>query len=80
MKCSILCSIIQRWKKPISTYQMDTYENCWNSLFTINRLFHEIVLFVGEKLGYKYNMPEYEKVNDYLMKVRNNRFPETGIS
>lgn len=63
------------WKKLLSTYQMNTYENCWNSLFTITGLFHETALFVGEKLGYKYNIPEYEKVNDYLMRVRNNRFP-----
>lgn len=47
------------WKKLLSTYQMDTYEHMWESLFQCHQLFREVSKQVGEYFHYPY--PEYDR-------------------
>jgi aminoglycoside 6-adenylyltransferase len=42
------------WNRLMTTYRMDTYENCWNSLFTCLDLFREVSKEVAVKLCFEY--------------------------
>jgi aminoglycoside 6-adenylyltransferase len=59
------------WKRLLSTYQMDTYEHVWQSLFQCLQIFREVSGYVSEYFSYTY--PEYDKnvtqyVNDMYSK------------
>lgn len=52
------------WKRLLSTYRLDSYDNVWKSLFTCQELFREVSKEVAESLGFVY--PDYEeKVTKY---------------
>jgi aminoglycoside 6-adenylyltransferase len=51
-----------------STYDNGTYKACWDSLFTLRRLFRDASRFVADKLGFEY--PSYgSSVSAYIDKL-----------
>ncbi|MEB9894081.1 aminoglycoside 6-adenylyltransferase [Bacillus cereus] len=46
------------------------YENIWESLFVMCKLFEDIAVQVADDFGYKYPADESEKVTAYLRHVR----------
>lgn len=52
------------WKKLMSTYKMETYEDVWKALFACFKLFIEVSQVVATMLGFTY--PKYEEdIIDY---------------
>lgn len=62
----------EEWSRLIPSYRTDSYESCWEALFSVTALFRETASFVAQKLDYAYNKKEYDRVNMYLKEVRNN--------
>ena len=59
-------TVPSEWEQLLSTYDISTYEKCWNALFTTTRLFRETAIWVAGRLNYKYPDTEYKKVEEYL--------------
>lgn len=56
------------WKRLMSTYKLDTYENAWESLFTCLDIFRETSKIISQKLNYDY--PDYdENITKYIYKL-----------
>lgn len=57
------------WKLLLSTYTLDTYGNCWFSLFRQIDLFRKTAKWVSENLGYNYDEKMDKNVSEYLRKI-----------
>jgi aminoglycoside 6-adenylyltransferase len=58
------------WNTLLSTYNMGSYQEIWEALYTSFELFRETSHFVAEALNYHY--PDYdEKVSIYIDDIRN---------
>ena len=56
------------WKRLLSTYRLDSYENVWKALFTCQELFREASKEVAASLGFVY--PDYdEKITSYIKAI-----------
>jgi aminoglycoside 6-adenylyltransferase len=57
------------WDTLLTTYNMGSYEQMWEALYTSFELFRETAHFVSETFNYNY--PDYdEKVSGYIEKIR----------
>ncbi len=53
----------------LSTYNMGSYQEMWEALYTSFELFREVSHFIAETFGYRY--PHYdENVSPYINKIR----------
>lgn len=53
------------WNRIMATYNMESYDNLWETLFLLHELFREVSLEVAEKLGFDY--PDYdENITKYI--------------
>ncbi|WP_185151010.1 aminoglycoside 6-adenylyltransferase, partial [Peribacillus simplex] len=44
------------WNELMDTYPGGTYDEVWDALFAAGALFRKTALYVGEQLGYTYDM------------------------
>ena len=61
------------WKRLLSTYQMDSYENAWEALFLCHQLFREVSNEVAEKLHY-----DYRKYDENITKYTRGMYEKYG--
>jgi len=57
------------WQELLKTYKNSNYDDCWQSLFTMTKLFRNVSIYVSEKLGYTYPEDDDLRVTQYLEKV-----------
>jgi len=57
------------WKQLLNTYPTGDYQEAWGALFTMIKLFDQVGLEVGNKLGFPYPLEEANKVKEYLRHV-----------
>ena len=60
----------EEWSELMSTYKCSNNEECWQSLFTIIKLFRSAAQFVAKELGYEYNKDDDDNVSKYLIHVQ----------
>ncbi len=60
----------EEWKQYLSTYSVAETEACWEAVGRMCGLFEKTALYVGEKLGYAYNMEEGKNCQSFLEHVR----------
>ncbi|PYI50568.1 aminoglycoside 6-adenylyltransferase [Paenibacillus flagellatus] len=58
------------WRKLLSTYRNETYEDVWNAMFTAIELFRATAREVAERMGFDYPEEDDRRVSAYLMRVR----------
>ncbi len=59
----------ERWKRLMSTYQMDSYPHMWESLEQCMALFRDVSAQVAHRLGYPY--PPYDAaISPYVMRQK----------
>jgi len=58
------------WNELMSTYPGGTYEEVWDALFAMGRLFRETALEVAEQLGFEYDSGQDQRVTGFLQHVR----------
>lgn len=59
------------WQELLKTYKNSNYDDCWESLFTMFKLFGIVSSYIAEKFGYVYLKEEEQKVLGYLEYVYN---------
>ena len=57
------------WEQLLNTYPAVVYQEVWGALFTMTKLFDQVGLEVGNKLGFPYPLEEANKVKEYLRHV-----------
>lgn len=60
----------EEWQTYLKTYCAGAVEDYWNAVMIMCDLFQETAGFVGEKLGYTYNMEEGQNSRAFLEHVR----------
>lgn len=60
----------EEWKQYLSTYSAAETEACWEAVGRMCSLFEKTALYVGERLGYAYNMEEGKNCQSFLEHVR----------
>lgn len=60
----------EEWKTYLSTYAAGTVEECWSAVFRMCDLFETVAVYVGEKLGYCYNVEEAKGGRRFLEYVK----------
>ncbi|MGG3284266.1 aminoglycoside 6-adenylyltransferase [Paenibacillus solani] len=58
------------WNELMSTYPRGTYEEVWDALFAMGRLFRGTALDVADQLGFKYDSEQDQRVSGFLQHVR----------
>ncbi|EHB47886.1 MULTISPECIES: aminoglycoside 6-adenylyltransferase [Paenibacillus] len=58
------------WNELMDTYAGGTYDEVWDALFAAGALFRKTALYVGEQLGYTYDMGQDGRVTGFLHHVR----------
>ena len=57
------------WKRIISTYKMDSYEDLWQVLWTFQELFREVSMHVAAELNFVY--PDYDNnISHFIKKIQ----------
>lgn len=64
----------EEWEMYLSTYCGGNVEECWQAVFRMCDLFKRTAIFVGNKLGYGYDMEEGKRCCEFLEHVR--KLPE----
>lgn len=60
----------REWDTYLETYDAATVERCWDAVEKMCMLFEEAAIWVGERLGYPYNMEEGKNCQKFLKHVR----------
>ncbi|WP_425448526.1 aminoglycoside 6-adenylyltransferase [Dethiothermospora halolimnae] len=60
----------KEWNEFILTYSDGNYENMWESLFAMNKLFRETATKVGKHFGYDYPCGDDKRVTAHLKHVK----------
>lgn len=60
----------EEWEEYLATYCGGTVEACWTAVFGMCSLFERTALYVGEELGYEYNLEEGKNSRSFLEHVR----------
>lgn len=61
----------EEYKDYLSTYALGNVKDCWRAVFKMTELFGVIAKFVGEELGYIYNLKEENACMEFLNIVNN---------
>jgi aminoglycoside 6-adenylyltransferase len=61
------------------TYSDSDYDNLWDAVFVMCRLFHSVALSVGEHFNFTYRQHEENAIIDYLNKVKTTIMSEQSI-
>jgi aminoglycoside 6-adenylyltransferase len=59
------------WLELEKTYSDSNFDNIWDSLFTIGRLFRRIANEVASHYGFRYPQKDDERVTEYLHRIKN---------
>lgn len=60
----------EEWKSYLETYCAGTVEECWNTVFLMCSSFEKTAIYVGEQLGYEYNIQEGKNCREFFKHVR----------
>ena len=66
------------WKMLEGTYSDSNFENMWEALFLMGRLFRRSAGFVGDTFGFDYPSQEDQNVTEFLNLIR--ALPEDAVS
>jgi aminoglycoside 6-adenylyltransferase len=59
------------WSELEKTYSDANFENIWESLFVMGKLFRHIAKFVAAHFGFQYPQQDDDNVSEYLRKIKN---------
>ncbi|NJC95175.1 MAG: aminoglycoside adenylyltransferase [Anaerolineales bacterium] len=59
------------WLELEKTYCDANFENIWESLFCMGRLFRRMAIAVATEFGFQYPQQDDDNVSEYLMKIKN---------
>lgn len=60
----------EEWQAYLNTYAAGDVESCWNAVEIMCELFETTAVWVGERLGYAYNLEEGRNCRSFLRHVR----------
>ena len=59
------------WMELEKTYSDSNFDNTWESLFTMGRLFHRIATEIASAYGFRYPQDDDKRVTEYLWRIKN---------